>query len=186
MVLRYVLMVVGLAALTDGLCAQPGPPRPGNAKEGERNFSERGQPFRERMKAIRRGDLPGKGAKGPRPFLMMGDPRFEKISRLLFLPEEQLSEALDTWAEENEMEEEEILRTRRLVRNVRSRMEKKADDYAREKGLAIDEGNRQEFMKEFVQLQIEAEQAIRKKAEVELKERREGIDRHLLEKYGAR
>jgi hypothetical protein len=41
-------------------------------------------------------------------------------------------------------------------------------------------------MKEFVQLQIEAEQAIRKKAEVELKERREGIDRHLLEKYGAR
>jgi hypothetical protein len=112
MVLRYVLMVVGLAALTDGLCAQPGPPRPGNAKEGERNFSERGQPFRERMKAIRRGDLPGKGAKGPRPFLMMGDPRFEKISRLLFLPEEQLGEALDTWAEENEMEEEEILRTR--------------------------------------------------------------------------
>ncbi len=183
--IRNILTALAVWLVAGWSLAQSKPEQPEDRREIRSEIRERARTaLEQRVKGASQGAGEQKRIMRPRPFLIMGDPRFEKMSRLLFVPEPDLDAAISTWAQENGRDEEDTVLARRFLKHLRSRMERRAGEYARDKGLVIDEENREEFFREFLQLNIEAEQATRRKAEADLKKRREVIDRQLMGKFG--
>lgn len=179
MVLRLILIGV---VLSSGLNTSGGQEAPSDLPMDRSEIAER---IRERMEAFRRGERPDRLMKGPRPFLIFGDPRFEKIMPLIFVEEAELEKALATWAEENGLDEQAQKGLQRRVERMRERMENQAMAYAEDKGLAIDDANRDAFLRRFWDAQIAAEQEVRREAERQLQARRETIDRQMADEFGA-
>ncbi|NJL19232.1 MAG: hypothetical protein HC901_02785 [Bdellovibrionaceae bacterium] len=122
----------------------------------------------------------------PTPFLLAGDPRFEKMVRLAFLPEEQMLRVFNEWPEARDLPPEVREELPQRLTSFRDRVRHEAVKAAEEWGIALTPENRADFVRAYWEERIRLEREIRTRAQAELEQRQSGIRQNLMTRFGVR
>ena len=108
-----------------------------------------------------RGDRP----LMPQPFLMAGDPRFQKMLLIALSPAEQVQDKLAAWPEFQQMDEDKRARLKQSMEGFRDHIRRVAEDEAERMGLNLSEQRKKDFVRAYWKKRIAAEEPLRKEVE---------------------
>ncbi|MEO0453030.1 MAG: hypothetical protein AAFY98_02690 [Verrucomicrobiota bacterium] len=120
---------------------------------------------------------------GPKPFLIAGDPRFEQMSKLIFLSESEIEEAIQNWAPQHHLDGQQKQMMKTMILRMRERFYREADRLEKKLGLNLEGEQKEAFMKRLLESRISVEREIRQAAEMELEKRQDEIESSLKAEF---
>ncbi|MEM6820689.1 MAG: hypothetical protein AAF558_01935 [Verrucomicrobiota bacterium] len=120
----------------------------------------------------------------PKPFLMAGDKRFEKMLQLALADEDQLSNAFDQWPGMESLDDRAKRMFTRRVKGFRDRLRREALEEAKNLEITLEEREKNEFIRSYWQQRMQIERRIRQNAEEELKSSMKPIREGLKKEWG--
>lgn len=109
------------------------------------------------------------GRMRPEPFLIAGDPRFQKMLLLATTPSEQLDEKMKNWPGLAEMTEERKEQMKKEMEGFRNRIFRTALKNAEESGLTLTEQQKPLYVKRYWEQRAKVESEIRQDVQARLK-----------------
>ncbi|MDD5260412.1 MAG: hypothetical protein PHD76_01045 [Methylacidiphilales bacterium] len=112
----------------------------------------------------------GKNEKGPRPpfphpFLVAGDPRFQKMLIIALVPPDQVDKKLAEWPDYKNLDAEKKAQMAQKMGEFRERIHHTALEEAEKLGLQLPDNKKEAFVQAYWNKRIVAESALRKEAE---------------------
>jgi len=120
----------------------------------------------------------------PEPFLIAGDPRFERMLKLVLVEESDLEAALIEWPEYQEMGLIGKKVLERRIQSFRERTRKEALRFARESGIQIEEGQETAFIQDYWMERSRVEKEVRAEAEQLLRKKADDVRRKMIKRWG--
>ncbi len=151
---------------------------PVNAKKDFERKPEERRPGQMRPYGDKQKKMP------PKPFLLAGDPRFEKMLKLALVDEDKLEAAIQEWPRLNEMSENEKRQFMRRVNGFRQKLRNDAEQEAEALALNIPEDKKLDYFRAYWNSRMEIEQEIRQQAEAQHESRMRELRMQLKQQWG--
>lgn len=132
------------------------------------------------------GPRPGKRHDQPRPFLVAGDPRFERMIELALVPESDLESALAQWPAFAEMDPRAQNGFRRRIETFRQRIHEDALRDAEQMGLVVAPEKQSEFVRMYWSERSRVEREVRQAAEEQLRTRMQEARERIKSSWSSR
>jgi len=143
------------------------PPEREGFREGNPDKEKKG--FREFRDKDGRDKEGREGRMRPEPFLIAGDPRFQKMLLLATTAPDQLEEKMKNWPGQAEMTEERKVQMKKEMDSWRNRIFRTALKNAEESGVSLSEEQKPLYVKRYWEQRSKVESGIREEVQARLK-----------------